>query len=156
MASVNRVTLIGNAGRDPEMRTFQNGDKVTNLSIATTEKWKDKASGEMKEATEWHRLVFNGRMAEIAEQYVKKGSSIYVEGSIKTRKWTDKDGAEKFATEIRVIDLKLLDGRPAGGAQAPAPRAAAPAPARAAAPAGGGGYGAMDDDIPFAPCRMMF
>ena len=157
MASVNRVTLIGNAGRDPETRAFPSGDSVTNVSIATTEKWKDKASGEMKEATEWHRLVFNGRLAEIAAQYIKKGSSVYVEGSIKTRKYTDKDGAEKYATEIRVDNLKLLDGRPAGAAGAPAPaRAAAPAPAARApaarAPSGGGG--GMDDDIPFAPIHL--
>lgn len=139
MASVNRVTLIGNAGRDPESKVFSNGDKVCSVSIATTETWKDKNTGEKKEAIEWHRLNFAGRLAEIAEQYIKKGSSIYVEGSIKTRKWTDKDGAEKSMTEIRVDSLKLLSGKPDGAA---APRAAAPAPQRAAAP--------MDDsDIPF-------
>ena len=148
MASVNRVTLIGNAGRDPESRSFPSGDMVTNVSIATTETWKDKASGEKKEATEWHRLVFNGKLAEIAAKYISKGSSVYVEGSIKTRKWTDKDGAEKYAPEIRVDSMKLLGGRPDGAgapAAAPAPRAA---PA-VRAPAYGGG-GSMDDDMPFA------
>lgn len=159
MASVNKVIIVGNVGRDPEIRTFPSGDQVANLSVATTDKWKDKQSGEMKEHTEWHRLVFNGRLAEIVGQYVKKGSQIYVEGSLRTRKWTDQAGVEKYATEIRADQMQLLGSRQAGGdpgaAPAPAPRAAAPAAARApaAAPAGGG-YGAMDDDIPFAPCRM--
>lgn len=149
MASINKVTLIGNAGKDPESRTFPSGDTVTNLSLATTETWKDKQTGEKKEAVEWHRLVFNGRMAEIAAQYIRKGSSIYVEGSLKTRKWTDKDGVEKFATEIRVNDLKLLGGRPegAGGGAAPAPRAA-PAARPPAAPRPAAAM-TNDDDIPF-------
>jgi single-strand DNA-binding protein len=152
MASVNKVILIGNAGRDPEVRTFPSGDKVCNVTIATTEKWKDKSSGEQKEATEWHRLVFNGRLAEIAGEYVKKGSSIYVEGSIKSRKYTDKDQIERTAVEIRVDKLTLLGSKPAGeggGGQ----QSRAPAPAqRTAAPAAGGrktGFDDMDDDIPF-------
>ena len=147
MASLNKLILIGNAGRDPETKTFPSGDKVTNVYIATTETWKDKSSGEKKESTEWHRLVFNGKLAEIAEKYIKKGSSIYIEGSVKTRKWTDKDGAEKQMTEVAVRELKLLSGRPDGQA-APAP---APAAQRAST---GGGYGAQDDDIPFAPMHM--
>ena len=120
MASVNKVILVGNLGRDPESRTFPSGDQVCNVTIATTDKWKDKASGEMREATEWHRLVFNGRLAEIAAQYLRKGSQIYVEGQIRTRKFTDKEGAEKYATDIRVDQLQMLGSRqgqggPSGG-----------------------------------------
>lgn len=136
MASINKVILIGNAGRDPDSKTFPDGGMVTNVSIATTETWKSKA-GEKMESTEWHRLVFNGRLAEIAAQYIKKGSSVYVEGSIKTRKWTDKDGVEKSAVEINVRELKLLSGKPDGVVQRPAPAPRAPA------------NGAPDDDIPF-------
>ena len=151
MASINKVTLIGNAGRDPESRTFPSGDQVTNVTIATTETWKDKSTGEKKEATEWHRLVFNGRLAEIAAQYIRKGSSIYVEGKIKTRKWTDQaTGQERYATEIQVHELKLLGGRPAGAGAAPQQQRAA-APAQQPAPARAqGGHDQMDDDqIPF-------
>jgi single-strand DNA-binding protein len=120
MASVNKVILVGNLGRDPESRTFPSGDQVCNVTIATTDKWKDKASGEMRESTEWHRLVFNGRLAEIAAQYLRKGAQIYVEGQIRTRKYTDKDGAEKYATDIRVDQLQMLGSRqgqggPSGG-----------------------------------------
>lgn len=120
MASVNKVILVGNLGRDPETRTFPSGDQVCNVTIATTDKWKDKASGEMRESTEWHRLVFNGRLAEIAAQYLRKGAQIYVEGQIRTRKYTDKDGAEKYATDIRVDQLQMLGSRqgqggPSGG-----------------------------------------
>lgn len=145
MASVNKVILLGHAGRDPESRTFPSGDTVCNLSIATTETWKDKQTQEKKEATEWHRLVFNGRLAQIAQEYIRKGSQVYVEGSIKTRKYTDKDGAEKYATEIRVDNLKLLGGRPEGaqGGGAPQQRQQ-PAQRPAGKPTGG-----MDDDIPF-------
>ncbi len=161
MASVNKVIIIGNLGRDPEVRSFPSGDKVANITVATTEKWKDKQSGETKEATEWHRIVFNGRMAEIVEQYLRKGSQVYVEGSLRTRKWTDKDGVEKYATEVRANEMKMLGGRPSDGgnesqgsgysrAAAPAPRAQTPAPApRAPAPAPAGGFDDMDDDIPF-------
>lgn len=165
MASVNKVILVGNIGRDPESRTFPSGDMVVNASLATTYRWKDKQTGEMKEATEWHRLVFNARLAEIANQYVRKGSQIYIEGSLRTRKWTDQAGVEKYSTEIRVDQLQLLgsrgdsqqggDGGQQQRAPAPAPRQA-PAPASrpaAPAPAGGGGssgFSDMDDDIPFA------
>lgn len=177
MASVNKVILVGNLGRDPESRTFPSGDQVCNVTIATTDKWKDKASGEMKEATEWHRLVFNGRLAEIAAQYLRKGSQIYVEGQIRTRKFTDKEGVEKFATEIRVDQMQMLGSRqgmggPQGGgdddggysqgggggggggggyaprAPAAAPRAPAPAPHQAPAKSSSG-FDDMDDDIPF-------
>ena len=176
MASVNKVILVGNLGRDPESRTFPSGDQVCNVTIATTDKWKDKASGEMKEATEWHRLVFNGRLAEIAAQYLRKGSQIYVEGQIRTRKFTDKEGVEKSATEIRVDQMQMLGSRqgmggPQGGgdddggysqggggggggggyaprAPAAAPRAPAPAPRQAPAKSSSG-FDDMDDDIPF-------
>ena len=111
MASVNKVILVGNLGRDPETRTFPSGDQVCNATLATTDKWKDKQSGEMREATEWHRLVFNGRLAEIAAQYLRKGSQIYVEGQIRTRKYTDKDGVEKYATDIRVDQMQMLGSR---------------------------------------------
>ena len=172
MAPVNKVILAGNLGRDPEMRTFPSGDQVANVTLATTDKWRDKQSGEPREHTEWHRLVFNGRLAEIAGQYLRKGSQIYVEGSIRTRKWQDQaSGQDRYSTEIRVDQMQMLGSRqgmggPGGGDEggyggggdsydaprraAPAPRAAAPAP-RAAAPAArpSSGFDDMDDDIPF-------
>ena len=176
MASVNKVIIVGNLGRDPEMRTFPSGDQVANVTIATTDKWKDKQTGEMKEATEWHRVVFNGRLAEIVGQYLRKGSQVYVEGSLRTRKWTDQSGVEKYSTEIRADQMQMLGSRqgmggPQGGGhddggygggeeqaprRAPAPRApmAAPAPrpvpqAPAPAPRAASGFDDMDDDIPF-------
>lgn len=111
MASLNKVLLIGNLGRDPESRTFPSGDMVTNVSIATTERWKDRQSGEMREATEWHNLVFNGRLAEIAAQYLRKGSQVYIEGRLCTRKWQDKNGQDRYTTEIRVYEMKMLGSR---------------------------------------------
>ena len=117
MASVNKVIIVGNLGRDPEMRTFPSGDQVANVTIATTDKWKDKQSGEMKEATEWHRVVFNGRLAEIAGQYLRKGSQVYVEGSLRTRKWTDQSGVEKYSTEIRADQMQMLGSRQGMGGQ---------------------------------------
>ena len=160
MASINKVIVVGNLGRDPEIRTFPSGDQVANVTIATTDKWKDKQSGEMKEATEWHRVVFNGRLAEIAGQYLRKGSQVYVEGSLRTRKWTDQAGVEKYSTEIRADQMQMLGGRPGGDqgdggghSRAPAPaqrpqqrQTAAPAPAQRSA---GSGFDDMDDDIPF-------
>ena len=120
MASVNKVIIVGNLGRDPEMRAFPSGDQVANVTVATTDKWKDKQTGEMREATEWHRVVFNGRLAEIAGQYLRKGSQVYVEGSLRTRKWTDQNGVEKYSTEIRADQMQMLGsrqgmGQPAGG-----------------------------------------
>ena len=115
MASVNKVIIVGNLGRDPEMRTFPSGDQVANVTIATTDKWKDKQSGEMREATEWHRVVFNGRLAEIAGQYLRKGSQVYVEGSLRTRKWTDQAGVEKYSTEIRADQMQMLGSRQGQG-----------------------------------------
>lgn len=117
MASVNKVIIVGNLGRDPEMRTFPSGDQVANVTIATTDKWKDKQSGEMREATEWHRVVFNGRLAEIAGQYLRKGSQVYVEGSLRTRKWTDQSGVEKYSTEIRADQMQMLGSRQGMGGQ---------------------------------------
>lgn len=167
MASVNKVIIVGNLGRDPEMRSFPSGDQVANVTIATTDKWKDKQSGEMKEATEWHRVVFNGRLAEIVGQYLRKGSQVYVEGSLRTRKWTDQAGVEKYTTEIRADQMQMLGSRQGMGgpggdegggydaprqAAAPAARgpAAAPRPAPAPAPSkAASGFDDMDDDIPF-------
>lgn len=118
--SVNKVILIGNLGRDPEVRNAQNGDKIVTLNIATSESWKDRSSGERKEKTEWHRVViFNPNLADIAERYLKKGSKLYIEGALQTRKWTDKDGNEKYTTEVVIGrfkgELTLLDGRSGGG-----------------------------------------
>lgn len=108
MASLNQVTIIGNLGRDPESRTFPSGDMVANISVATTDKWKDKQSGEIKSATEWHRVVLNGRMAEVAVQYLRSGSQVCIQGSLRTRKWTDNAGVEKYSTEIRADNLVML------------------------------------------------
>ena len=118
--SVNKVILVGNLGKDPEVRRMTSGDPVVNLSVATSENWKDKASGERKEKTEWHRVViFNKNLAEVAEKYLRKGSKVYVEGQLQTRKWTDKDGAEKYSTEVVLQnfrgELTMLDGRSGGG-----------------------------------------
>ena len=118
MASVNKVIIVGNLGRDPEMRTFPSGDQVANVTIATTDRWRDKNTGENKEATEWHRVVFNGRLAEIVGQYLRKGSQVYVEGSLRTRKWTDQaSGQERYATEIRADAMQMLGSRQGGGQQ---------------------------------------
>jgi single-strand DNA-binding protein len=118
--SVNKVILVGNLGRDPEVRTFQNGGKVCNLSIATSETWRDKASGERKEKTEWHRVsIYNDRLADVAEKYLKKGAKVYVEGQLETRKYTDQSGQEKYTTEVVLRqfrgELTMLDGRSGGG-----------------------------------------
>lgn len=166
MASVNKVIIIGNLGRDPEIRYMPSGDAVATLAVATTDSWKDKTTGEKKEQTEWHRISFFGRTAEVAGQYLKKGSQVYVEGSLRTRKYTDKDGVEKFATDIRGDTLQMLGSRQGGGGnsgggdgmddggyssappqqqQRPAPQAAAPRPAPKPAP----NFSDMDDDIPF-------
>ncbi|MDE2505024.1 MAG: single-stranded DNA-binding protein, partial [Burkholderiales bacterium] len=134
MASVNKVILVGNLGRDPEVRYAPSGAAICNVTIATSRQWKDKTSGERQEETEWHRVVFYDRLAEIAGEYLKKGRPVYVEGRLKTRKWTDKDGVEKYTTEIIAAEMQLLGGREGGGGDemggasaAPAPRGAAPA-----------------------------
>lgn len=143
---INKVILIGNLGKDPEIRYFPSGDAVCNVSLATSESWNDKQSGEKKEHTEWHNLVFRKKLAEIVAQYLKKGSKVYVEGSIRTRKYQDKEGKERYITEINVQDMQMLDGKPGGGeaGERPAP-AASRQPAAAAAMADA----PMDDDIPF-------
>src|SRR3954462_9435305 len=152
MASVNKVILIGNLGADPETRYLPSGDAVTNIRIATTDTWKDK-SGEKQEHTEWHRVAFFGKTAEIAGEYLKKGSPVYIEGRIRTRKWQDKDGQERYSTEIVADRMQLLGGRGAG-AEPMSPRepaAAAAGGAKSAPPrkSGGGNFEDMDDDIPF-------
>lgn len=128
MASVNKVILVGNLGADPESRYMPNGDAVCNVRLATTESWKDKSSGEKKEITEWHRVVFYRRLAEIAGQYLKKGTPVYIEGRIRTRKWQDKDGQDRYTTEIEATEMQML-GRREGMGDAPRE-------------GGGGGYGA--------------
>ena len=159
MASVNKVILIGNLGKDPEVRYAPSGSAICNVTIATSRQWKDKTSGEKQEETEWHRVVFFDRLAEIAGEYLKKGRPVYVEGRLKTRKWTDKEGVERYSTEIVADDMKLLGSREGaggddaagGGGQrsAPAPRPAAGRPATSAPAKSSTGFDDMDDDIPF-------
>ena len=160
--SLNQVTLIGHLGRDPECRATQNGSKRANLNLATSESWKDKATGERKEKTEWHRVViFNEGLCKVAEQYLKKGAKVYVEGALQTRKWTDQSGVEKYSTEVVLqgfnSTLTMLDGRGGGGGGSfgsddsgdfgsGSPSSSAP---RRAVAAGGGRNSDMDDDIPF-------
>ena len=155
MASINKVLLVGNLGRDPEVRYTANNDAITNISVATTDSYKDKNTGEKKETTEWHRVVFFNRLAEIAGEYLKKGSSVYIEGRLRTRKWTDNAGVEKYTTEIIGDQMQMLGGRAStGGGSEPydapsapsAPRSApAASPARPKAPP----VDDLDDDIPF-------
>jgi single-strand DNA-binding protein len=145
---LNKAQIIGHLGRDPETRYLPSGEAVTGFSIATTEKWKDKNTGEQKEATEWHSINTFGKLAEIAGQYLRKGSLVFVEGKITTRKYTDKDGIERYATSIKADTMKMLGGRDQG--EAPPQRqtpAAAPRQAPAARPSSG--FDDMDDDIPF-------
>ena len=175
MAGVNKVILVGNLGKDPEVRTTQDGAKIVNFTLATSETWNDRASGERKEKTEWHRVViFNENIATIAEKYLRKGRKVYVEGSLQTRKWTDQSGQEKYTTEVVISrfrgDLQLIDSRAegegggmgeggGGGGYQPRERAPARAPAGARSGGGGGGGGApswdapkggdLDDEIPF-------
>src|SRR5450830_311986 len=172
MASVNKVIIVGNLGRDPETRYMPNGEAVTNVAVATTESWKDKNSGEKKELTEWHRITFYRKLAEIAGQYLKKGSQVYVEGRLQTRKWTDKDGVEKYTTEIIADTMQMLGGRQGMGGGASADEGGSSgsygsAPARQSSGGGAGGgsgggaarapaaarpapnFSDMDDDIPF-------
>ncbi len=168
MASVNKVIIVGNLGKDPEIRYLPSGSAICNITVATSRQWKDKTNGERQEETEWHRITFFDRMAEIAGEYLKKGKSVYVEGRLKTRKYTDKDGIEKYATDIVATEMQLLGGREGGGGGGGggmggdddmgsnrAPQRSAP-PARSAAPAAqkpaaksSTGFEDMDDDIPF-------
>ena len=152
MASVNKVILIGNLGKDPETRYMPNGDAVTNITVATTETWKDK-NGEKQEKTEWHRVTFYRKLAEIAGEYLKKGRSVYVEGRLETRKWTDKSGVERYTTDIIATDMKMLGSKP-GGTSYEAPDrdegGFAPSTSSSKAPARSStGFDDMDDDIPF-------
>jgi single stranded DNA-binding protein (ssb) len=142
MRGVNKVIVLGNVGQDPELKNLPSGSAVCNVSIATSERWKDKTSGEQKEATEWHRVTFYGRLAEIAAEYLRKGSQAYVEGSLRTRKWQDKSGADRYTTEIIAAELQLLgkgDGQ----------RSERPAQAKAPAQQQGSDRFVDDDDIPF-------
>jgi single-strand DNA-binding protein len=169
--SVNKVILVGNLGRDPELRSTQDGTRIANLNLATSESWRDRVSGERKERTEWHRVViFNERLVELAEKYLRKGSKIYVEGALQTRKWTDQQGAERYSTEVVLQrfrgELTMLDGAGGGrgegggggggdydeqymGAGAPAPRAAAMAGGGGARGGGRAPSHDLDDEIPF-------
>ena len=156
MASVNKVILVGNLGRDPETRFSPDGTAVCNVSIATTSTWKDKASGEKREETEWHRVVFYNRLAEIAGEYLRKGRAVYVEGRLKTRKWQDKEtGQDRYSTEIIADQMQMLGGRDDSGAQnenhAPQrqQQSAQAAQQQAAPQSGGGGLADMDSDVPF-------
>jgi single-strand DNA-binding protein len=159
MASVNKVIIVGNLGKDPEVRYMPSGSAICNITVATSRQWKDKTSGDKQEETEWHRIVFFDRMAEIAGEFLKKGRPVYVEGRLKTRKWTDKDGVEKYTTEIVATDMQLLgsregmggdDGGGGGGysRERPVARPAA-APASKPAAKSSTGFDDMDDDIPF-------
>jgi single-strand DNA-binding protein len=158
MASVNKVILIGNLGRDPEVRYLPSGSAVCNLRLATTESWKDKASGEKKEVTEWHSVVLFDKLAEIAGEYLRKGRSVYIEGRLQTRKWQDKEtGADRYSTEVRGDVMQMLGSREGGGmgggddgGDAPVRSSAKPA-AKAGAPAAAGGdpYDSFEDDVPF-------
>ena len=151
---INKVILIGNLGKDPEVRYSPNGGAIANITLATSESWKDKNTGENVEKTEWHRVVFFRRLAEIVGEYLKKGSKVYIDGKLQTRKWQDKDGNDRYTTEIVANEMQMLDSRGAGGSSASfnqesaAPMAAAPqgqsAPQGQAAP-----MGDFDDDIPF-------
>ncbi|MDS4014798.1 MAG: single-stranded DNA-binding protein [Candidatus Accumulibacter sp.] len=155
MASVNKVILVGNLGADPETRYSANGDAVCNIRMATTDRFRDKASGELKESTEWHRVVFFGKLAETAGQYLKKGRQVYVEGRIRTNKWQDKDGNERYTTEIIANEMKMLGSREGLGTPSPGdgeyggamPSTAAPA--RSAPARKTPSFDDMDDDIPF-------
>jgi single-strand DNA-binding protein len=171
MASVNKVIIVGNLGRDPETRYMPNGEAVTNVAVATTESWKDKNSGEKKELTEWHRITFYRKLAEIAGQYLKKGSQIYIEGRLQTRKWQDKDGVERYTTEIIADSMQMLGSRQGGGGGGPSMDdgasygggggSSAPRQSAGGGASGGGAprqqpasrpaqnFSDMDDDIPF-------
>lgn len=150
--TVNKVILVGNLGRDPEVRTTQNGEKVVNLSVATSETWKDRNSGERRERTEWHRVViFNDRLADVAERFLSKGSKVFIEGQLQTRKWTDNSGQERYTTEVVLGrfrgELQILDSRGGGGSEA--------GESESSAEVGGGGRSShvprddLDDEIPF-------
>ena len=151
MAGINKVILVGNLGNDPETRYLPSGGAVTNITVATSETWKDKETGEKKEATEWHRIVFFNRLAEIAGEYLKKGSKVYIEGSLQTRKWQDQSGADRYTTEIKAREMQMLDSK--GGKTEPNQEAKYAEQPRRSQPSHGGKTAAdfddFDDDIPF-------
>jgi single-strand DNA-binding protein len=155
MASVNKVILVGNLGRDPETRYMPDGAAITNVSVATSFQWNDKTSGEKKEETEWHRVVFRAKLAEIAGEYLKKGSQVYIEGRLRTRKWQDKDGQDRYTTEIVADRMQMLGSRAGSGepremrADAPPAESRAAEPKAAAAKKPAGKFDDMEDDIPF-------
>ena len=157
MASVNKVIIIGHLGKDPETRFAPSGDAICNFTVATSESWKDKATGEKKEKTEWHRITCYGKLAEIVGLYLRKGSKVYVEGKLQTRKWEDKDGIVRYTTEIIASEMRMLSSKQEGDDEAePRPAReqhqgakAAPKPAPAGNYGTSGGFGDMDDDIPF-------
>lgn len=153
MASVNKVIIVGNLGKDPETRYAPSGDAVTNIVVATTETWKDKTSGEKREATEWHRVVFFGKLAEIAGQYLKKGSQVYLEGKLKTRKWQDKDGQDRYTTEINADEMKMLgskgDGQQQEGPRPQQTQQRPPANTQRQPQGQAGGFSDFEDSIPF-------
>jgi single-strand DNA-binding protein len=149
--SVNKVILVGRLGKDPETRYMTSGEAVTNVTLATSENWKDK-SGEKQERTEWHNLVFYRRLAEIAGEYLKKGSQIFIEGKLQTRKWQDKEGKDRYTTEIVVNEMQMLGSKSGGSSSfevVEKPAASSGASRPASKPAGGGGFDNFDDDIPF-------
>jgi len=152
MASVNKVIIVGNLGRDPETRYLPSGEAVTNISVATTSTWKDKASGEKKEETEWHRVSAFGRLAEIMGEYLKKGSQVYIEGQLRTRKWQDKEGKDRYTTEIRADTMQMLGSRAGSGeprGEPPSRGEPSTKPASAPAKKSGDKFADMEDDIPF-------
>ena len=157
MASVNKVILVGNVGADPEVRYTPSGDAVANLRLACSESWKDKATGEKKEVTEWVRVVFYRRLAEIVGEYVKKGSALYIEGRIRTRKWQDKDGQDRYTTEIEANEMQMLGGRRDGESRSEGGEPAKSyAPVAGSAPKKASSFDDMDDDIPFCTSSVQF
>ncbi len=144
---INKVIIVGNLGNDPDTKYMPSGSAVTNLTVATNESWKDKASGEQKERTEWHKVAMFGRLAEISAEYLRKGSQVYIEGKLRTRKWQDKQGNDRYSTEIIADEMQMLGGRTGGGAPAMGgPPQSSPPPQGSPAPSGGDDF---DDDIPF-------
>lgn len=152
MASVNKVIIVGRVGQEPEVRFLANGDAVANLSVATSESWKDKSTGEKVEKTEWHKIVIYRKLAEIVQQYVKKGDLVYFEGKLETKKWQDKEGVDRYTTQIVAHEMQMLggkkDGSASGGGSGPAPR---PEPSKQP---GNTGFEDMSDDIPFVYCDI--
>lgn len=155
---INKVILIGNLGKEPETRYLPSGGAVTNITLATSESWKDKQSGQQQERTEWHRVVFFNRLAEIAAEYLKKGSKVYIEGSLRTRKWQGQDGQDRYTTEIVASEMQMLDGRGGmgGGYDDMPPMQQTPSQGKTQGPASSGGsnipdpgFDSFDDDIPF-------